>query len=492
MAEAWSDLIAHMQRIETLSNIHALLQWDQQTGMPHRAGEARGEQSALLAGMVHELQVDPRIQGWLDAVDPGDDRTKRAAVRNLRRAYERATRVPTELVQRRARLESQGFATWMEAREAGDFDRFAPVLQQLLDASRDRAEAIDPDRDPYDVILEDYDPGTTRADLTPMFARLRDGLHELVEAVRERPSPPPLRDVVPEQVQLAWHRDLLDTIGYDFSAGAMAKSAHPFTIRLGPADVRITTRVMESDVLSGLGSSVHEGGHAMYEQGLPHLPGTGVGVAASMGMHESQSRFWENFIGRSEPFLAWAAERLAADGGPRLDPTAMYRAANRIHPDRIRVEADEVTYNLHIIVRYELEQALFSGDLTVADLPAAWADRYRDLLGVEVPDVRQGVLQDVHWAHAAFGYFPSYTLGNLYAASLGVAVEAAVPDLWERVREGRFAEVLGWLREKIHQEGHHDDSPVLMRRVVGDRDHVEDLLTYLWGRHGALYGVARG
>ncbi len=491
MADAWNDLLSHMQRIETLSNISALLHWDQQTGMPQAAGKGRGEQSAMLAGMVHELHVDPRVQDWLAAVEPGDDRTKQAAVRNLGRVVQRATCVPTELVERRARLESEGFAAWIDARQSGDFDRFAPLLQQLLDASRERAQAISPDRDPYDVILEDYDPGTTRAHLTPMFARLRDGLHELVEAVRELPSPPPVRDAVPESVQLSWHRDLLDAMGYDFAAGAMAKAAHPFTIRLGPADVRITTRVLEDDVLSGLGGSVHEAGHAMYEQGLPDLPGTGVGSAASMGMHESQSRFWENFIGRSRPFLAWAAERLADDGGPRLDPEAMYRAANRIHPDLIRVEADEVTYNLHIIVRYELEQALFSGDLAVADLPDAWVERYRDLLGVDVPNVSRGVLQDVHWAHAAFGYFPSYTLGNLYAASFGVAIESEIPDLWEQVRRGHFATVLGWLRDRVHREGHHLDSPDLMRQVVGDRDHVDDLLAYLWGRHGALYGAER-
>jgi len=491
MADAWIELVDHMQRVETLSNISALLHWDQQTGMPHAAGKARGEQSALLAGLVHEMQVDPRVQDWLSAVEAGDNRTRQAGVRNLGRTIRKATRVPKELVQRRARLESDGFTAWMTARQERDFGRFAPILQELLDASKERAQAIDADRDPYDVILEDFDPGTTCADLTPMFARLRDGLHELVEAVSDRPTPAPVRDVVTEEVQLTWHRELLEALGYDFSAGAMARAAHPFTIRLGPSDVRITTRLMEDDVLSGLGGSVHEGGHAIYEQGLPDLPGTGVGVAASMGMHESQSRFWENFIGRSAPFLAFATERLVACGGPALDPTRLTRASNRIQPDLIRVEADEVTYNLHIIVRYELEQALFRGELAVADLPDAWAERYRDLLGVEVPDVTQGVLQDVHWAHAAFGYFPSYTLGNLYAASFGETIEQALPDLWDDVRRGHFEGILGWLRENVHREGHHDDSPDLMRKVVGDRDHVEDLLSYLWGRHGALYGVTR-
>lgn len=491
MADAWSPLIEHMKRIDTLSNINAVLHWDQQTGMPPAAGKARGEQSAALAGLVHDLQVDPRLSEWLGAVDPAGDEVKRAALRNLGRTIQRANRVPKELVERRARLESEGFSAWMEARHERDFARFAPVLQELLDATIERAQAIDDSRAPYDVLLEDFDPGTTTADLDPMFARLRDGLHQLVDAVRDLPAPAPVRDVVRDDVQLAWHRDLLETLGYDFSSGAMAKSAHPFTIRLGPRDVRITTRILEDDVLSGLGGTVHEGGHAMYEQGLPDLPGTGVGAAASMGMHESQSRFWENFIGRSRPFFGWAVKRLQACGGPGLDADRLYRSANRIQPDLIRVEADEVTYNLHIIVRYELEQALFRGDLAVADLPDAWNERYRTLLGVEVPDVCRGVLQDVHWASAAFGYFPSYTLGNLYAASFGVAIEEAVPDLWADVAEGRFERVLAWLREQIHAQGHKHDSPELMQRVVGDRDHVEDLLAYLWGRHGALYGVKR-
>lgn len=491
MSNAWESLTTHMQRVERLSQIQALLHWDQQTQMPKHAAAGRGLQSAELAGVVHEMQTDPRVLQWIEAIEPGDDPVKSAAVRNLGRRVRRATALPAELVARRARLEAEGFTAWGAAKEADDFGLFAPVLTEIVEATKESAAAIDSERPAYDVLLEDYDPGTTQAMLTPMFARLREGLVELLGAVSDRPDPGPLDAPVPTASQLAWHRSVVERLGYDFDAGGMQLAAHPFTIRLGTADVRITTRVSENDVLSGLGGSVHEAGHAMYEQGLPTLPGTGVNQAASMGMHESQSRFWENTIGRSLPFFRWAAPLLAEHTPGAPDADAMYIAANRIRPGLTRVEADEVTYNLHVIVRYELEQALFSGQLTVADLPDAWNERYQALLGLTPPSARQGVLQDVHWCGGAFGYFPSYTLGNLYAASLGVAVQQALPDLWQQVEKGDFSGVLEWLRNEVHRNGHLDDSPALMAKVVGARDHVADLLDYLWGRHGAVYGVSR-
>jgi carboxypeptidase Taq len=491
MTTPWNALVAHMQRVEHLGQVSALLAWDQQTQMPAQAAPGRGEQSALLASMVHEQLTDPRVTEWLNAVDPGTDPVMLAGKRNLEREIRRATAVPTALVARLAKLEADGFTAWVKAKETNDYGTFAPLLSELVSLTKEKAAAIDSDRGAYDVLLESYDPGTTVAQLTPLFARLRDGLTELLDAVSDRPDPGALTEEVPNEDQLAWHRTILERLGYDFDGGRMELAAHPFTIRVGARDVRITTRVAPNEILSGLGSSVHEGGHAMYEQGLPTLPGTGVAEAASMGLHESQSRFWENTIGRSKPFFDWAAPLLAArcPGAPTAE--AMYAGANRIRPGLIRVEADEVTYNLHVIVRYELEQALFAGSLTVQDLPDAWNERYRALLGVEPTSYANGVLQDVHWSGGAFGYFPSYTLGNLYAASLGVAVQEAIGDLWQQVGRGDFSAVLGWLRENVHSKGHLLDSPDLMREIVGDRDHVEDLLGYLWGRHGAVYGVTR-
>jgi len=486
-------LTDHLQVHDQLQAISAVLAWDQQTYLPAASGAARGEQLSLLAGKAHAMLVDDRVAAWLEELEADTDLgpTQRASVRNIGRSVRRARALPSEIVQRMARLSSDGFAAWMAAREANDFSRFAPLLARIVETKLEQATLIDPDRRPYDVLLEPYDPGTTTDTLAPLFARLAAGLQGLLDAITARPALPALQASVPADVQLAWHRDLVATLGYDFDAGRMDLAEHPFTIRMGPHDVRITTRVVEDDLLSGLGGSVHEAGHAMYEQGLPELPGTMVGTAASMGLHESQSRFWENIIGRSLPFFRFATQRLVAVGGPALDPEAMYRGANRVEPGLVRVEADEVTYNLHVIVRFELERALFAGELAVDDLEEAWNTRYAELLGVTPPDARRGVLQDVHWSSGAFGYFPSYTLGNLYAASLGHAVETALPSLWDDVARGEFAGVLAWLRDNVHRHGHHLDAPDLMREVVGERDHVADLLDYLWARHGALAGAER-
>jgi len=489
----FESLTQHLGRHEQLENIAAVLAWDQQTYLPPAAGEARGAQLSFLAGERHEVLVDDRLQGWLDELAGRDDltATQQASVRNVGRAVQRARAVPSALVRRLARLTSDGFSAWMAAREANDFQAFAPILAEIVEAKLEEATLIDPERAAYDVLLEPFDPGTSVATLAPMFDRLGAGLAELLVAIRERPAIDAVVTAVPTDVQLAWHRSIVDGLGYDLTSGRLDLAEHPFTIRLGPRDVRITTRVDAADVLSGIGGTVHEAGHAMYEQGLPHLPGTMVGVAASMGLHESQSRFWENFVGRSRPFFSFAAARLEAVGGPRLDADALYRSANRVHPGLVRVEADEVTYNLHVIVRFELERALFCGELRVDELEEAWNQRYAELLGVTPPDARQGVLQDVHWSGGAFGYFPSYTLGNLYAASFGRAVEAAMPSVWDDIASGAFDGVLSWLRDHVHRHGHHLDAPDLVRQVVGPRDHVADLLDYLWGRHGALYGAQR-
>ena len=490
----YEQLTAHFARHEVLTGISGALGWDQQTYLPAAGGPGRGEQMAILAGLSHELVVDDRVLGWLRAVqeEGGDDPLRLAACRNIGRAVHRSRALPVELVQRRAQVTSDGFTHWMAAREANDFGRFAPALDEILAIEREVAERIDPDRPGYDVMLEAFDPGTTAAQLRPIFHRLGEGLGQLLAALDERPSPPTLAAEVAPDEQLAWHRRLIDRLGYDRAAGRLDLAEHPFTVRAGPRDVRITTRVQRDDLLGGLGGTVHEAGHAMYEQGLPSLPGTMVGEAASLGLHESQSRFWENVIGRSRPFLTWAAQELHdIVGADAPDAESLVRGALRVQRSLRRVEADEVTYNLHVLVRFELEQALVDGSLAVADLEEAWNEGYRKHLGVVPANPRDGVLQDVHWSGGTFGYFPSYTLGNLYAASLGVAVQEAVPSLWHDVGRGDFTGVLGWLREQVHQHGHLFDAPELLARVVGPRDHVEDLLDYLWSRYGAAHGVQR-
>lgn len=491
---SWQSLVAHVTRIETLRGVMGTLGWDEQTMMPPKAQPLRGAQRALLSRLGHEWLTDERIGAWLGDLEGAEDPVRRACARNLGRTYRREKNVPGELVDQLARARSEGFSAWIDAKKNADFARFAPKLERLLELSRRRAEAIDPNRHPYEVLLEEFDPGTSVASLREMFARLRDGLTPLLMAIAERPPIAPLSPTFDAPRQEKLHRAVAAALGYDFEGGRLDHAEHPFTTGLGQGDVRITTHIDPSDLLGGLGATIHETGHALYEQGLPHQHrGTTVASAASYGLHESQSRFWENFIGRSRPFCSWLATRVNEHFPEiELDGQRLFEASNRVERGLIRVQADEVTYNLHVIVRFELELSLFEGELAVADLPEAWNARYAEYLGVKPDDDAKGVLQDVHWSGAAFGYFPSYTLGNLYASSLGATLERELPDLWERVEGGDFAPVLAFLREKVHDHGHVLEAPQIVKDAVGERDHVQDLLDYLWARHGVLYGVERG
>ena len=491
----WAALTAHLGEIEILEGIMGVLGWDEQTFMPRKAAGLRGAQQALLSRLSHERLVDPRVGAWLAALEAHPDRdvVQHACARNLGRTYRRERGVSSNLVDRLARARSDGFQAWIEAKKTSNFDVFAPVLQRLVDLSRERAAAIDPSRHPYEVLLEQFDPGTSVESLRSMFARLRAGLVPLIDAIAAAPAQKPLEGPWALDPQWALNREVAAGLGYDFEGGRLDASEHPFSTGHGEGDARITAHLTPDDLLSGLGGTIHETGHALYEQGIPRsLLGTTVGEAASFGLHESQSRFWENYIGRSRPFAGWLADRIHRHfPASRLDADTLFRALNRVERGLIRVKADEVTYNLHVIVRFELELALFEGTLAVKDLPEAWNEKYRTYLGVTPPDDARGVLQDVHWSGAAFGYFPSYTLGNLYAASFGATLEAALPTLWDDVGRGHFGDILAWLRTHVHGVGHRFEAPEIVKNAVGGRDHVEDLLAYLWRRQGAVYGVVR-
>jgi carboxypeptidase Taq len=493
----WNELVDHMKEVETLDGTAATLGWDEQTYMPKKAAALRGAQMALLSRFAHERRTDPRIGGWLEALDTSDP-VRRACARNLGRVYRREQRVPAELVDRLARARSEGFQAWIEAKGASDWGRMLPSLRTLRDLTMERARAIDPKRHPYEVLLDEYDPGTTVEGLRSMFGRLRDGLVPLLEKISSRPQLPKLDEAYALDGQWKLSLAVATALGFDFEGGRLDRSEHPFSTGQGEGDVRITAHLKERDLLGGLGGTIHETGHGLYEQGLPHtLAGTTVREAASYGLHESQSRFWENYIGRSRPFATFLA-RTASDvlaphlgGRPFPDAETVFRAQNRVERSLIRTQADEVTYNLHIIVRFEIELALFEDRLRLEDVPSAWNEKYQSYLGITPPDDARGCLQDVHWSGGAFGYFPSYTLGNLYAASFGRTMERDVPGLWSGVERGDFSAPLAWLREKVHHRGHLHEAPEIVREAVGERDHVEDLLAYLWDRVGGLYGVTR-
>lgn len=494
-ADAWADLTTRCAEIAHLRSTAALLMWDQQVCLPDGGHAARGEQSALLARLVHERLVDDALSDDLAALAEAPDVHPDAAavVRVLGRDVARARRVPSSLVSEMAQAESAGFGAWAKAKADDDFASFAPALSRIFDLKRAEAQAIDPDRPAYDVLLEAFDPGTTLEALLPMFDRLAAGLAPLIEGAADLPDPPAIDVHVPVATQRALHREVLEVMGFDFTVGRLDDSEHPFTDGVAFGDTRLTTHLYEGDVLSGLGGTLHEGGHGLYEQGLPKdvVPGTGLDQAAGLGLHESQSRFWENHIGRSQAFCRWLAGRMAEHLEVVVDPDMLYAASNPIQPSAIRVAADEATYNLHIIARVRLETAMLSGDLAIADLPGAWREQMRELLGLEVSTDREGCLQDVHWGSGAVGYFPSYTLGNLAAARMERAMLVDLPDLWDQVAAGELGSALAWLRDRVHRHGHRMEAPAIVAAATGERDGVADLLDHLWARHGALYGLTR-
>lgn len=490
--EAWHALVARVRDLELIDGVRGLLGWDEATRMPKEAAPLRGRQQALLSAVAHRWLCDDEVGRLLRALEGTTDPVRAACLRNVGRAHHRARCVPETLVDEMAKASSEAFATWLEAKAARDVRPFLPHLSRMRTLCLRRAEHIDPHRHPYEVTLEEFDPGTTLASVRDTFARLRNGLTPLLAAIAQAPMAPPPRLSLPLPVQEALNRRVAEALGYRFAGGCLDAAEHPFSSGLGEGDVRITTHLYEDDVLAGLYGTIHEVGHALYEQGLPHREGgTSVAQAAGYALHESQSRFWENYIGRSESFCAWLSRLMEADFGLSAAPDELFRALNRVHPGPIRVQADEVTYNLHIIIRFELEFALLDGQLRAEEMPEAWGERYQSILGVAPEHDADGVLQDVHWAAAGVGYFPSYTLGNLYAASLGAALEQEQSDLFPRVEQGDFEVVLTWLRKRIHDVGHLYEAPEIMRRCVGERDHVEDLLQHVWRRHGALYGAAQ-
>ncbi len=497
--KAWEKLSERNVELDALASAGAVLEWDQQTYMPRGGAAARGQASAVLSRIAHERFVDPQVGEWLAELAEADlDAEKRAAVFNLQRRYRRATCLPTKLVEDLAAARNEGFSGWMKAREADDFAPFEAPLQRLLDLTRAQAAAYaagSPDAvaHPYDALLEDYDPGSTVAEIRPLFERLGRELNVLLDALAARPHPDGFTGKLDVKGQRKLSERVLTDLGFDRSRGRLDLSEHPFSTGFSPDDVRITTHFHADNFLAALGGTIHECGHGMYEQGLrTDRPGYGLDRAAGMGLHESQSRFWENFIGRSMPFCRYLAPRMHGIW-PELDVSAeqLFGAMNRVERSLIRIFADEATYNLHILARFELELGILEGRLEARDLPAAWDDAYRRIVGVVSPRPHDGVLQDVHWSSGYFGYFPSYTLGNLYAASMGAKIQEEIPDLWAQVERGDFRQILGWLRARVHRRGHEVDAPVIVRDAVGDRDHVADLMNHLWGRQGELYGAAR-
>jgi carboxypeptidase Taq len=500
----YDELIGHVKQADLVQKTVALLWWDQETMMPAKGVAFRSQQMAQLASMHHRMATDPRVDDLLSACEADGqlmaDPTSPAAVnvREVRRRYDRQTKLPEELVRELAELTSLAQHEWAEARKDSDFARFRPWLEKIVGLTRRKAECYGwPDGgEPWDALAEDYEPGCTAAAVEIVFAPLRERLTALVAELTGSTTKPAnaFNELeLPIEQQEKFVRYVSEQIGFDFSRGRLDRSTHPFCSGTHCNDVRMTTRFHPNNVNDALGSTMHESGHSIYEQGLPaEHTSTPMGDAVSLGIHESQSRMWENQVGRSRWFWVWCQPKLAQFFGSAtaaLDLDAVYGGANIVKPDFIRVEADEATYNMHIMVRFEIERGLMSGEIAVPDIPGVWNERYKAYLGLDVPDDRRGCLQDIHWSGGSIGYFPTYTLGNLYAAQFFDKALEEMPDLGAQFERGEFGGLKDWLNRNIHRQGQRYRAADLCIHVTGKPLSADPLLRHLEGKLRPLYGL---
>jgi carboxypeptidase Taq len=448
---AYDDLMAFQRQTEALAQVAGRLGWDQETVMPEGSAAQRSEEIGALEGVLHARRTDPRVGDWLAAAVAPDD-VGRAQLRQIRRSYERTMKVPARLAEEIATTMSLAQGVWAGCRKREDVAGFLPTLAKVVALKREEGAALAGNGDAYDALVDDYEPGMTGAAIAAMFDAMRPRLVALRGRVLGASAPKGVVGQFPAEAQLALSRELATVFGYDWSRGRVDLAVHPFSSGSGQ-DVRITTRVNEVDPFNCFYSTIHEVGHAAYEQGVDEAYLlTPIGQGASMGVHESQSRSYENQLGRSRAFTGWLHGRMREVFGEFgiADGEAFYRAVNRVHAGYIRTEADEVHYNLHVMMRFDLERALIRGELDVVDLEEAWNTRFRADFGVQVDKPSNGMLQDVHWSCGLFGYFPTYTLGNVYAGCLVKALRAEVPGLDGMMAKGDVSAATGWLRERLH------------------------------------------
>ncbi len=487
---AYDDLMAFQRETEALAQVAGRLGWDQETMMPRDAAPQRGEEMAAMEGVLHARRTDPRIADWLAEVETSGE-VEVAQVRQIRRSYDRASKVPAKLAAEIARVTSEAQGAWAAARAEDDFAAFAPVLREVVALKREEGAALSAGGDVYDAMLDDYEPGATAAELSAMFDALRPRLVALREAVLAQPAPAGLTGTFDEGAQMKLSRMIAKTFGYDMAMGRVDKAVHPFSSGSG-LDVRITTRTSEDDPFNCIYSTIHEVGHAAYEQGIDRrYLLTPLGSGVSMGVHESQSRIYENQIGRSRAFTGWLYGQMRDAFGDFgvADEEAFYAVVNRVENGFIRTEADEVQYNLHVLLRFDLERALIARDIEVDDLEAAWNERFEADFGYAVDKASNGVLQDVHWSVGLFGYFPTYSLGNVYAGCLHEAMRAALPDLDATLSKGDTSQATTWLRENVQQHGGLYAPREVIERACGTAPSEAPLLSYLEAKFGGIYGL---
>jgi len=487
---AYNDLMGFVRETEALSQVAGRLGWDQETMMPEGATPQRAEEHGAMANVLHARRTDPRIGDWLEQADAADE-VARANLRHIRKSYDRTMKVPADLAAELAKTTSLAHRVWAQARSDEDVASFLPMLEKVVGLRRQEAEAVADGGTLYDALLDSYEPEATGAEIAAMFDALRPGLVDLRAAVLDKPAPPALAQEFAEDAQLKLSAKLAAAFGYSTENGRIDKAVHPFSSGSG-LDVRITTRTSLTDPFNCFYSTIHEVGHACYEQNIsPDYLLTPLGGGVSMGVHESQSRIYENQLGRSRAFTGWLFGQMRDAFGDFgiADEDSFYACVNAVRDGFIRTEADEVQYNLHVMLRFDLERALMSGDLQVADLEAAWNDRFKADFGYGGDKPSNGVRQDVHWSEGLFGYFPTYTLGNVYAGCLHEALRAAVPTLDDDLAQGDTSKATGWLKENLQRHGGLYKPREVIERAAGKAPSEAPLLTYLTAKFSDIYGL---
>jgi len=499
MSKTYSDFLELTKEIRILAQVDHILGWDQQIMMPPGAIKAREPQLTLMSTIIHQKMTSERLGGLIKELrKPEAQETlspeQKAIVYEIGRDHEKAKAVPTELVKKLAKTGALAFEEWVKAKKDNDFPRFEPWVIKMVDLKKEEAEYIGYEDSPYDALMDEFEPGLTSREVTQLFGDLRAGLVPLVTKIIEsgqRPDTSFLTCGFEIEQQKQFNTQLAKDLNYNFDWGRLDEAPHPFTTG-NMYDTRITTRYKEEDLRPAMMATIHEVGHALYEQGFKdeHYM-TPMAKNVSLGIHESQSRTWENIIGRSEPFLNNYFPKLQSAFPQQFagrSANDMYRAVNDVRPSLIRVEADEITYNLHILLRFEIESALFTEEIDAKDAPQVWNEKMDKYLQVEVPDDARGVLQDVHWSYGYFGYFPTYTLGNLYGVQFFRKAEEDLGGVYNLVEQGEFGKILEWYREKIHRKGRLLKAKDLVVDVTGKPLSIEPFIEYLNGKFGALYG----
>jgi len=500
MSQKLNQLKEILGEVADLNHAGSVLSWDQQVNMPPGGGEARGQQLATLGKIAHEKSTSDEVGKLLDELKKefaGSDSDESAMIRVAARNYDKATRVPAEFVAEQSIVTTAAFEAWVEAKGKSDFSVFRPHLEKVVGLVQKYISFFPPADHPYDILLDDYEPGMKTAEVQEIFGSLRPKQVELIKKISSAKQVALRDDFLHKKYneKKVWDFSeiIIGRFGYDFSRGRQDKAAHPFETSFSVDDVRITNRFEPNSPLATFFSGMHESGHAMYEQGVnPAYERTPLAGGVSSAVHESQSRMWENLVGRSLPFCEQFFPELKKTFPSQLagvSAKSFYKAINKVEPSLIRVNADEATYNLHVMLRLELEIEMVAGRVAIKDLPEIWNAKMRETLGITPPDDAHGVLQDVHWSYGLFGYFPTYALGNLVSAQLWEKINKDIKDLDDQIRKGRFDSLLGWLREKIHVHGHKYDPQDLVQKVTGSRIDSAAYVRYLTRKYSDIYGL---